>query len=183
MRTPEEKRLLLDFARYAVILAAMGEAPPVVPEGEVFRERGGAFVTLKAEGRLRGCIGSFSGTGTLGDTIRDMARQAALGDPRFPVVKPEEVGSLSIELSLLSPMKPVRADEVEPGVHGLYVRRGSRAGTLLPQVAREEGWNRDAFLAHTCMKAGLPPDAWKDMKTEIFAYTAEVFGEKEETDQ
>lgn len=180
MLTPGERRLLLDYARYSVTLAAMGEAPPAVPGGAPFNLEGGAFVTLRAGGLLRGCIGSFTGTGSLGETVRDMARQAAVGDPRFMPVNPAEVDRLSIEISLLSPMKEASPDEVEPGFHGLYISRGGRTGTLLPQVASEEGWDRETFLARTCMKAGLPHDSWKDPETRIMVYTAQVFGENKE---
>lgn len=172
----KDRQALLKLARRAVLCAAAGQDPPGIPDGEVFLAPGGAFVTLKRNGSLRGCIGHFGGLGTLGETVRAMAGEAAVGDPRFPPVSPEEAELLSIEISVLSPMEPVTPEEVVPGVHGLYVRRGPRSGTLLPQVAAEEGWDRETFLAHTCMKAGLPPDAWLDPGTKLFSYTALVFG-------
>ncbi len=106
-----------------------------------------------------------------------MAREATLSDPRFIPVSPDEIKNVTIEISVLSPMERIDANDVLPGIHGLYIRRGSRAGTLLPQVAREEGWNRETFLKHTCLKAGLPPDAYMEKGTEILSYTAEVFSE------
>ncbi|MCD6588688.1 MAG: AmmeMemoRadiSam system protein A [Candidatus Fermentibacteraceae bacterium] len=175
--TDYEKSVLLSLARRSVMAAASGEQPPDLPEDEVCRIAGGAFVTLKTDGRLRGCIGHFTGTGTLGSTVIAMAREAAVSDPRFIPVSPEEVDELTVEISVLSPMKRIQAEDVVPGKHGLYIRQGSRAGTLLPQVAQEEGWNRETFLSHTCMKAGLAPDAYTKSGTEIFAYTAEVFSE------
>lgn len=181
--SPNEKKLLLAFAREAVEAAASGDPPPEVPGGEVFLKRGGAFVTLKKGGMLRGCIGHFAGLGTLGETVRAMAREAALGDPRFNPVETFELEQLNIEISVLSPMRGIEPEEVVPGLHGLYVRRGPRAGTLLPQVAREEGWDRETFLAHTCLKAGLPPMAWLDRETELLAYTAEVFSESSLTEK
>ena len=103
-----------------------------------------------------------------------------MGDPRFPPVQRKEVDSLTVEISILSPMKKIAPAEVQPGLHGLYVRKGIHRGTLLPQVALEEGWDRETFLAHTCLKAGLPWNAWLDRETELLAYTAEVFSERTE---
>jgi len=179
MTSSGERKLLLQFARASVMAAAEGAAPPEVPTEAPFDMTGGAFVTLKTDsGALRGCIGHFIGVGSLGETIRAMASSAAVHDPRFRPVIPEEVGGLLIQLSLLSPMCPAKAENVIPGVHGVYVRSGPQSGTLLPQVAEEEGWDRETLLAHTCMKAGLPPDAWRDGdRVSIEIYTAEVFGE------
>lgn len=175
--TDNEKRILLNLARISVLAAADGTALPELPDEDVCGRAGGAFVTLKTDGRLRGCIGHFTGVGSLGVTVRAMAREAAVSDPRFVPVSPGEVEGLSIEISVLSPMERIKADDVLPGTHGLYIRRGSRAGTLLPQVASEEGWDRETFLAHTCLKAGLSPEAYLENGTEIFSYTAEVFSE------
>ena len=179
--TSEERRVLLNLARESVAAAASDGRPPDISGHSVFKEEGGAFVTLKKTGKLRGCIGHFSGLGTLGETIRAMAREAAVSDPRFIPVTPGEVDELVIEISVLSPMKRINPEDVVPGLHGLYVRRGPRGGTLLPQVASEEGWDRQTFLEHTCLKAGLPPDAWLDRGTELLAYTAEVFSETTES--
>ena len=173
------RRALLGLARASVRAAASGAPPPEIPADGVFQRKGGAFVTLKKKGSLRGCIGNFTGTGSLGKTVADMAAAAAVGDPRFPPVRPEEVDQLAIDISILSPMEPASPEEVIPGTHGLYVKRGFRAGTLLPQVASEEGWDRETFLAHTCLKAGLPPDSWKNDDVQIYTYTAEVFGDGE----
>jgi AmmeMemoRadiSam system protein A len=176
----EERKALLILARLSVEAAVRSDRPPVIPDGEFFKEKRGAFVTLKIGGMLRGCIGHFTGIGTLGETIRAMAREAALGDPRFIPVSVKEVDTLVIEVSVLSPMERITAVDVIPGTHGLYVRKGMRTGTLLPQVALEEDWDRETFLSHTCMKAGLPPKAWLDPETELFAYTADVFSENKE---
>lgn len=183
MLSSADRSLLLDLAKRAVSSAASGSARPVPGAEPVFGLKCGAFVTLKKDGRLRGCIGSFTGTGSLGATVVAMAAAAATGDPRFRPVTPSEVDSLTIQISVLSEMRPATASEVVPGVHGVYVRRGRMAGTLLPQVAGEEGWDRETLLAHTCLKAGLPPEAWKQGGTEIFVYTAEVFPETEERNQ
>ncbi len=178
MMTPPQRVDLLRLARRAVRAAASGQPLPEEPEGEAFQCRRGAFVTLKKDGALRGCIGHFTGTGSLGRTIVDMAASAAVSDPRFPPVRPGEVDGLTIDISILSPMEPAGPGDVIPGTHGLFIRLGIRSGTLLPQVAAEEGWDRETFLAHTCLKAGLPPDSWKRDDVEIYTYTAEVFGEE-----
>lgn len=181
--TRDERGMLLALARQSVRAAAAGEKPPSVPGGAPFSGSGGAFVTLKtSSGMLRGCIGHFIGTGSIGETIVRMAAAAAVEDPRFPAVTPAEVDGLRLEISILSPMTPSSASDVVPGTHGVYVRSGPFAGTLLPQVASEEGWDRETLLSHTCMKAGLRPDAWMraDGNLEILTYTAEVFGEDRE---
>jgi len=180
MTSENARERILKLARRAVLAAASGNPPPEIPDEEVFRRSGGVFVTLTKRGALRGCIGHFIGTGSLGRTIVDMASSAAVQDPRFPAVEPEEVEDLLIDVSLLSPMVPADAEDVIPGTHGLYIKYGFRSGTLLPQVAAEAGWDRETFLASTCLKAGLPPDCWKDNAIELFTYTAEVFGEKNE---
>jgi AmmeMemoRadiSam system protein A len=180
MLTIEQRTLLLDAARQAVRAAAAGCALPPAPAGGGFDSDSGAFVTLRRRsgGGLRGCIGSFSAAGTLGRTVVWLAAAAAADDPRFAPVRPEEVPGLRIEISVLGPMVPTPPGEIVPGVHGVYVKSGRLGGTLLPQVASEEGWGREQLLSHTCMKAGLPPDAWKTGEVEIYAYTAEVFSDE-----
>jgi AmmeMemoRadiSam system protein A len=173
-----DRKALLSLASLSVEAAANGDVPPQIPDDEVFSKQGGAFVTLKLNGRLRGCIGHFTGLGSLGETVRVMAREAAISDPRFAEVSPGEAKRLVIEISVLSPMQRIDPEDVIPGIHGLYIRKGTRAGTLLPQVAVEEGWDRKTFLAHTCLKAGLHSEAYTEKGTEILAYTAEVFREE-----
>jgi len=178
--TSSDRSRLLALARASVQAAASGSKLPDVPPGEPYSGQGGAFVTLKTRsGRLRGCIGHFLGMGSIGETIVRMASAAAVEDPRFPPVSTAELDSLTLEISLLSPMVPTEPEGVIPGTHGVYVRSGPWSGTLLPQVATEEGWDREELLSHTCMKAGLRPDAWRSTgrELEIFTYTAEVFGE------
>jgi len=142
-------------------------------------EAGAAFVTLKRGDELRGCVGVLSATKPLVHTVGEMALSAALSDPRFPPVAASELDDLTIEISVLSPPQPIRPEQIEVGVHGLVVVRGLNRGVLLPQVATENNWDRETFLAHTCLKAGLPEDAWRDPQTSILAFAAQVFGEKE----
>jgi AmmeMemoRadiSam system protein A len=179
MAGEEERKSLLRLARDSVAAAAGGKPLPQPPEGGIYDREGGAFVTLHKSGELRGCIGHFTGQGGVGRTVVEMAAAAAVRDPRFPPVKPSELQDIDIEISLLSRMEPAKPEEVQPGKHGVYVRYGPFSGTLLPQVASEQGWDRETFLDHGCLKAGLDPSAWRDGRAEIMVYTAEVFGERD----
>jgi AmmeMemoRadiSam system protein A len=140
----------------------------------------GCFVTLKNGENLRGCIGNFVGDRPLVEMVIEMAKASATGDPRFldDPITPEELPSLDIEISVLSPLK--KTDDplsLRLGIDGIYIKRGPYAGCFLPQVATETGWSKEQFLGYCCShKAGLPHDAWKDPKTEVLFFTAEVFG-------
>ena len=139
----------------------------------------GAFVTLEKGGALRGCIGHVRAYKPLEQTVSEMAVQAALHDPRFPPVTADELDGLTVEISVMSPLTVVEnVSEIEVGTHGLIIQDGGRSGLLLPQVATDYGWDRETFLEHTCMKAGLPPDSWKQEGVTILKFTAEVFGEE-----
>jgi len=140
-------------------------------------EMRGAFTTLHLQGRLRGCIGYVVPTHSLYRTVAETAQAAAFDDPRFRPVTVEEAPHLSVEISVLSPPQPIRPEDVVPGVHGLIVSQGGRRGLLLPQVPVEWHWDRDTFLAQTCLKAGLPSDAWRQ-DVDLQAFTAEVFGDE-----
>lgn len=138
----------------------------------------GAFVTLSTlSDDLRGCIGTILPVGPLDATVARMAVAAAVEDPRFLPVTPQELPALRIEISALTVPEPADAERIEVGRHGLIVTRGSRKGLLLPQVASEWGWDRVEFLAQTCRKAGLPADAWRDSQTLLEWFEAEVWGE------
>lgn len=148
--------------------------PPSGLPGEAL----GAFVSLHTrEGALRGCIGHMQGQAPLAEEIIELAIAAGTQDPRFEPVTAAELPRLVYEISVLSPMKRARAEDVQPGTHGLMIRKGGRSGVLLPQVATEYGWGREEFLRHTCDKAGLSPDAWRDAETEISTFTAQVVSE------
>jgi len=141
---------------------------------------GAAFVTLTKNGRLRGCIGYTEAVAPLFKVVQECAVAAATEDPRFPPVSPGELPSLRIEISVLTPQFPLRPEEVEVGRHGLLVRQGRMRGLLLPQVPVEQEWNRETFLDQVCVKAGLPPSAWRHGAT-LQGFTAEVFGEEKES--
>ena len=172
-----EKHRLLEFARTATEEAVrFGRVSEVAePEGAL-RTPCGAFVTILQGKRLRGCIGHIEALRPLYATVRECARAAALDDPRFDPVTPEELPSLQLEISILSPLQDVTPQQVEVGRHGLLISRGARRGLLLPQVAVEWRWDRDQFLEETCLKAGLPPDAWQH-GARIQAFTAQILKE------
>ena len=145
----------------------------------VFSEKSGLFVTLTGEYGLRGCIGFITGVEPLKEAVVTLAREAAFHDPRFPGLCPEELDSVTIEISLLSPLARVTdLSKIRAGYHGLVIRKGVRSGLLLPQVATENHWDRDQFITHTCLKAGLSPEAAFRPETELYTFTAEVFSEK-----
>jgi len=139
----------------------------------------GAFVTLHEAGELRGCIGNMVGLGPLYQTVAGMAIEAATGDPRFQRLSTAEIDKIDIEISVLSPLQKVKSvDEIKIPGHGVIVKSGFNSGVYLPQVAMETGWSKEEFLTSLCgQKAGLRPDAWKDPATELYIFTAEVFGE------
>ena len=139
-----------------------------------------AFVTLKENGQLRGCIGYSIPTKSLCHTVRDVAAEAAVRDPRFRPVSTAELGRLQYEITVLSPLRRVTdIKQIQIGKHGLLIKRGSNVGVFLPQVPAEQGWDRTAYLEHLCEKAGLPIHAWMDEETDIFSFTGLVFGEKD----
>jgi len=178
--THEERRALLSLARRSIEAALAGRAAPAPAfSSQALATESGAFVTLEKGGALRGCIGHVRAYKPLEQTVSEMAVAAALHDPRFPPVTADELDGLTVEISVMSPLTPVEdVSEIEVGTHGLIIQDGGRSGLLLPQVATDYGWDRETFLEHTCMKAGLPPDSWKQEGVTILKFTAEVFGEE-----
>lgn len=180
---PEEsRRKLVALARAAVTEAVLHRRPLASPDATEKWPAGGVFVTLRREGRLRGCVGRLGAADPLTVSVAVCGYAAALEDHRFPPVAPEELPAIEIEVSLLSPSVPAVPEEVEVGRHGVRVRRGGRQGVLLPQVAVEQGWDRERFLSEACTKAGLPRDAWREPETRIEVFTAEVISEAELAD-
>jgi len=172
---------LLDLARATVEAAITGGPKPKADiQDTELNQPQGAFVTLKTNGNLRGCIGRFIAQEPLWQVVQQMAVAAATQDPRFygRQLKPQEFSELTVEISVLSPLKRVKdpLKEIELGKHGIYIKRAFLTGCFLPQVATETGWTKEQFLSQCCAgKAGLPPDAWMDPQTEVYAFTAEVF--------
>ncbi len=182
MLNKEQRKRLLDIARKSIeTYLESGKKLEVKEQNPALLKEMGAFVTLHKQGELRGCIGNLIGQEPLYLTIRDMAIEAAVGDPRFSPVELSELKNIEIEISALSPMQRINnAEEIQLGVHGVLIRRGTRSGVFLPQVATETGWSKEEFMSNLCAhKAGLSPDAWKDKSTEIYIFTAEVFFEKD----
>jgi AmmeMemoRadiSam system protein A len=167
---------LLRLARLAVTeVVSRGQILAQIPGGGIFSERRGVFVSLHVGKRLRGCIGVVDSQETLGDSIVRCATGAALRDPRFPAVQPEELRHLHVEISLLSAPFAIRLEEIEIGKHGLLISSGSQRGVLLPQVAVRHRLNAEQFLAETCRKAQMAPEAWRDPEANLFGFTCEIF--------
>ena len=177
MFTERQQRALVDLARAAVSEAVTG-GRTAVPADHEWPDASGAFVTLKRDGRLRGCIGTLECRRSLAEEVARAARSAALEDPRFSPLTAAELDGLEIEVSVLGPIEEI--DPLDPttivvGRHGLIVEQGHRRGLLLPQVAVEWGWDREEFLAQTCVKAGMPPEAWR-RGARVYRFAAVVFG-------
>ncbi|MEW6586052.1 MAG: AmmeMemoRadiSam system protein B [Nitrospirota bacterium] len=170
----EERKELLSLARNAVNEHVINgkEIDPEMRNPKL-RTDGAVFVTIKENGSLRGCIGHVRPVMPLYQSVIKNAVAASSSDPRFPPLKKEELSGIDMEISVLSPLRPVKdAKEIEVGRHGLVIRRGLQSGLLLPQVASENGWDRETFLDQLCVKAGLPKGAWKD--AELYSFTAEI---------
>ena len=172
----DDQRLLLRYARDLLRSRLSFKALPPAPKLAT-NLRCGAFVTLKERGELRGCIGRMRGDETIEATVAEMAWAAASEDPRFSPVRAEELCSLEIEITLLSPLEPIAPEAVEIGKHGLLISAHGRSGVLLPQVPVEYGWNREEFLEHLCAKAGLPSMTWASPSATLYGFEGSVFSE------
>jgi len=179
MLTIEQKKTLLKIARESMEnYVTSRKRKEFTVDDPVLARHQGAFVTLNKSGLLRGCIGRIVSDAPLYEVVADMAIEAAIDDPRFPPVNAKELKDIKIDISALSPIEEIKdVNKIEVGKHGIIIRRGFFQGLLLPQVATEYGWDRETFLKHTCLKAGLPEDAWKDKSTQISIFSAEVFSE------
>ncbi|MCK4910336.1 MAG: AmmeMemoRadiSam system protein B [Thermodesulfovibrionales bacterium] len=174
----EGRRELLRIARETVTSYVMDRK---VPGRDIVDQRfeadGAVFVTINTHGRLRGCIGDVRAWRPLIDSVVDNAVKASSKDHRFPPMSPHELKDMALEISILSHLTPVGGiEEIEVGRHGLLLSKSGRSGLLLPQVPVQQGWDRDTFLRQLSMKAGLPPDAWRQGAT-IYRFTADVFHE------
>ncbi len=177
MLDTEDRRILLDLAESTIrqFLARRTVPEPIISAPALLAARG-AFVSLHLGRKLRGCIGCVEARHPLWKAVRDMAVEAAVEDPRFSPLTAEEFARIDLEISALTPPTPIASPgEIEVGRDGLIVRHQGRSGLLLPQVAVEWKWDRDQFLSQTCVKADLPPDAWKT-GAAVLRFSAEVFG-------
>lgn len=174
--SPESRQYLLDVARQTVERYVYRKPVQKLEYSDpVLKEKWGAFVTLKIHNGLRGCIGSLVSDKPLPETIADMAVKSAASDPRFPPLSPSEFEHISIDISVMGPIREIEdINEIVIGRDGLVIEQGSRHGLLLPQVATENDLDVPGFLSQTCVKAGLPPDAWKH-GAKIMKFSAEVF--------
>lgn len=173
----KEQQKLLEIARSAVEThVRTGKFIEIKEENPDLNEHLGAFVTLKIDNDLKGCIGTFSADKPLYKTVIEMAIAAATQDPRFSSVSKDELNKLEYEISVLSPLRKVGSwKEIEIGKHGVEIRQGGRSGVFLPQVATENNWNLNTFMSVLCsQKAGLPEDCWKNPETEIYVFTAQI---------
>lgn len=177
MFDPQQRTILLKLGRNAIETYLETRMVISSPPDEFLIAPSAAFVTLKHNAELRGCIGSTDAADPLGETIIHCAISAAFRDPRFPPLVKIEYPGISLEISVLSPFQKSGPDDVIAGVHGVMISHHMRRGLLLPQVAVEYEWDRETFLMYACRKAGLADDAWKDPSTIIETFTAEVFGE------
>lgn len=179
MLTAPERGALLKMARAALEAHFAGQGLPAEPCRGELRARRGAFVSLheRESGELRGCIGSIEPQGPLIETVAGAAVAAATRDPRFTPVAQRDLPSLAIHISVLEPLRTIRPEQVQVGLHGLLVRYAGRSGLLLPQVAVEHGWDRESFLRMTCHKAGVPEDSWTKPGCELLGFEAEVFAD------
>jgi len=174
--TLEERSNLLQLAHDAILAALENREPSPFTASEHLSELRGAFTTLYSNGQLRGCVGYPTAVMPLYRAVIETAQSAAFDDPRFVPVTLSEAPGLKISISVLSPVKPIRSEDIVVGRDGLIISQGSYRGLLLPQVPVEHGWDCITFLEQTCRKAGLPLDAWKT-GAAIEAFTAEVFGD------
>jgi AmmeMemoRadiSam system protein A len=179
MLTPTDRARLLRLARACLEARVRRQLPPGAERGGGLDAAMGAFVTIHTAGELRGCLGRIEADRPIADHVAHLATIVSDSDPRFRPLVSSELGTTVIEISALTPEEEVRdIAEIDVGRHGLIVELGHRRGLLLPQVATEHGWNRETFLEHTCLKAGLSADAWRH-GARIFTFEAEVFHEGE----
>jgi uncharacterized protein len=182
--TPGEGALAVKIARDVIEAAVQDRMPSMPPLPPVFNEKRGVFVTITKNGELRGCIGFPYPMLPLKEALEGAASSAALEDPRFPPVRAHELPDLFIEVTVLTPPIPLtgqpgdRPGLVVVGKHGLIARLSGRSGLLLPQVATEYEWDAVEFLYHTCVKAGLPGDCWKNPASEILTFEGQIFHEQ-----
>ncbi|MDD5659133.1 MAG: AmmeMemoRadiSam system protein B [Actinomycetota bacterium] len=179
--TKKEKSILLEIAKESIKSAVLGVKSNFPTINDVaLNEKCGAFVTITSNGKLRGCIGNIRAINPLWETIKTMAKEAALNDPRFYPLTAKDIENINIEISVLSPFKLINnINEISVGKHGLFIKRGFYQGLLLPQVATDYSWDRIQFLKETCKKAGLYENCWQEKNCEIYIFSATVFSEED----
>jgi len=175
----DDQRRLLALARRALEARVRRQPPPDPARGGALEAPAGAFVTIHNRGELRGCLGRLDTRAPLGETVAQLAASVSDSDPRFDPVSLLELPDIDIEISVLTPEQEIDSiAAIELGRHGVIVEDGPCRGLLLPQVATEQRWDREAFVSHACLKAGLPRDGWQ-RGARLLVFEAQVFGELE----
>jgi uncharacterized protein len=175
---PEDQPRLIALARRALEARVRHAALPDIDSTLAPDVHCGAFVSIFRDGELRGCLGRLDSPLPIAQLVAELAQLVADSDPRFDHVRPQELAGIGLEISVLTRAREILSvDEIEVGKHGLIVEQGISRGLLLPQVADQQGWDRDVFLDHTCLKAGLTVDAWRH-GARIFIFEAQIFGER-----
>ena len=184
MLNRKEASALLTIAREAITYCVQKQSyQPTPREEKALNQRAGCFVTIKQDGQLRGCLGTFQSQRPLFQEVAQMAAASCSKDPRFHPMEADELAHFSIEISVLSPLEKIDdVEQLEVGIHGIYLEKNFSRGVLLPQVATDHGWDRETFLGQTCLKAGLRPNAWQDADAEIYIFSAQIISEGPETD-
>jgi len=176
--SPDDQRRLIELARGALEARVCRTGVPDIDSTLAPDVHSGAFVSIFHNGELRGCLGRLNSPLPIARLVADLAQAVADSDPRFDRVMPQELAGIDVEISVLTHEREIQSvDEIEVGRHGLIIEQGMSRGLLLPQVPEEHGWDREAFLNHTCLKAGLAADAWR-RGARIFIFEAQVFGER-----
>jgi len=174
----DDRRRILGFVRGAISAACRGAAGPETPDIPRLGEPGACFVTLRENGEMRGCIGSLEAFEPLADNLRRNAENAAFSDPVFPPLEADELDLTTIEVSLLAPPRRLASpDGADPERDGLLIVSGTRRAVFLPQAIRDQRWSIAEAWENLARKAGLPPDAWRERSTELYAFRVESFGE------
>ena len=175
---PEDQPRLIALARRALEARVRHAEFPDIDRTLAPDVRCGAFVSIFHDGELRGCLGRLNSQLPIAHLVAQLAQAVADSDPRFDRVTPQELSGIGLEISVLTPEREIQSvEEIEVGTHGLIVEEGTNRGLLLPQVPGEHGWDRDAFLGHACLKAGLAVDAWR-RGARLFVFEAQIFGER-----
>ena len=176
--SPDDQRRLIELARGAFEARVCRTGVPNIDSALVPDVRSGAFVSIFHDGELRGCLGRLNSPLPIARLVAELAQAVADSDPRFDRVMPQELAGIDLEISVLTHEREIQSvDEIELGKHGLIVEQGTSRGLLLPQVPEEHGWDRDTFLDHACLKAGVAADAWR-RGARIFVFEAQIFGER-----
>ncbi len=179
----KDKKVLLNIARKS-IESAIADTPDKLTQIKItsptLNEKNGAFVTLKTHGKLRGCIGRMVSDIPLHKLVSEMAVSSATEDPRFTKIQPSELKDTEIVISVLTPLQKIDDPlDFELGRHGIYIKKNSRSGCFLPQVATDTGWTKEEFLSQCCsMKAGLSSNAWKKRGIDVYIFTSEIISEE-----